>query len=257
MIKYIREAELLERLKEIISGGPYDLRKHEGMGGAGGPGRLIEELLGIEVNNVSAPDTVGFEIKTTMDKSSLLTLFHKEPGARAKEAMTAMVKGFEWAPTRGNYPAETLSFRHTIGCEPTPRGFRVTVADRTVQVTFDPKDVAPENAAWLREVRKRCGGKLEHPVVWTEDELSRTASRKLPNCIYVRGEKEGDIVRFMEMKILKDFLPSKLFEGIARGAVLVDFDARTNPTGSIRNHGTKFRIRKPEFDSLYEDTWEI
>ena len=257
MIKYIREAELLQRLKEIIAGGPYNLREYEGMGGAGAPGRLIEHLLGIEVNNVSAPDTVGFEIKTTMDKGSLLTLFHKEPRARAKEAMSVMVKGFGWAPTRGKYPAGTLSFRHTVGCEPTERGFRVTVADDSVQVTFSPEDVAPEHAAWLRKVRERCGGQLKHPIVWTKDELSRTASKKLPNCIYVRGERDGDIIKYVELKILKDFLPSELFKGIQRGTVLVDFDARTQPTGGIRNHGTKFRIRKPAFDSLYEDTWEI
>ena len=244
MIKHIRDADLLAQLKKIISGG---------MGGAGGPGRLIEHLLGIEANNVSAPDTVGFEIKTTMDKGSLLTLFHKEPGARAKESMSTMVRGFGWPPTRGSYPAGPLSFRHTVGCNPTERGFRVTAADRVVRVTFSPDDVAPEHAAWLRKVRERCDGKLEHPIVWTEDELSRTASRKLPNCIYVRGGRDGDIVRYEEMKVLKNFLPSKLFEGIQRGAVFVDFDARTRPPNGIRNHGTKFRIRKPEFDSLYED----
>ena len=256
MIQYIREADLLNRLQEIIAGGPYDLRKFAGMGGAGGPGRLIEHLLGIRANNVVAPDAVEFEIKTTMDKGSLLTLFHKEPGARAKDAMSCLVKGFGWPPTRGDYPPGTLSFRHTVGCEPTERGFRAVAADNSVRVTFNPGDVAPGHAGWLREVRKRCGGKLEHPIVWTEDELSRTASRKLPNCIYVRGKKNGDIVKFEEMKILRDFLPSKLFEGIRRGAVLVDFDARTEPTGGIRNHGTKFRVRKPEFDSLYEDVWE-
>ena len=257
MIKHIREAALLARLREIIAEGPYDLRKFPGMGGAGGPGRMVEHLLGLSANNVAAPDTVEFEIKTTMDKGSLLTLFHKEPGARTKETMSALVKGFGWPPTRGDYPAETLSFRHTVGCKPTERGFKTTAADGEVRVTFNPEDVAPGHAAWLLEVRRRCDGKLELPIVWTEDELSRAASRKLPNCIYVRGGRSGDIVQYEEMKILRNFLPSKLFEGIRRGAVLVDFDARTQRTGAIRNHGTKFRVRKSEFDSLYEDTWEM
>ncbi len=133
------------------------------------------------------------------------------------------------------------------------REARALATAAAARVTVSHENVAPKHAAWSREVRERCGGQLKYPIVWTKDELSRTASKKLPNCIYVRGEKEGDIVRFMEMKILKDFLPSELFEGIVRGAVLVDFDARTNPTGSVRNHGTKFRVRKLEFSSLYDD----
>ena len=256
MITLIREAALMKRLRKIIAEGPYDLREFEGTGGTGGAGRLIEHLLGIQANNVGAPDAVEFEIKTTMDKGSLLTLFHKEPGGRAKESMSDLIKGFGWPPTRGDYPAGTLSFRHTIGNTPTERGFRTTAAEKSVRVTFNPDDVAPAHSAWLRTVHARCGGRLERPPTWTEDELSRVASRKLPNCVYVRGQRRGSMVMFEEMKILRDFLPSKLFEAIRRGAALVDFDARMHPAGGVRNHGTKFRIRKSEFDSLYDDAWE-
>ena len=246
----------MRQIRRIIADGPYDLREYEGTGGTGGAGRLVENLLGISANNIPSPDSVEYEIKTGMDATSLVTLFHKEPGGRSPGAMSALIKGFGWLPIRGDYEAGTLSFRHTVGSEPSERGFCVTVDDEAVRVNFDSRNVAPEHSGWLAEVKNRCGGNLTHPPIWTTDELSRTGSRKLPNCVYVRGEKRRSIVDFKEAKILRRFLPSAFFRGLRRGAVLVDFDARMSPNGSIRNHGTKFRVRQRDFGSLYEEIIE-
>lgn len=253
MIQYIREADLLERIRRIINDSPYDLRNYEGVGGTGGPGRLMEHLLGIDVNNVSAPDSVEYEIKTSMQTGSLVTLFHKEPGVSERGAISELVRSFGWSPTRGNYPAGTLSFRHTVGSQPSDRGFQVRVENNRVRVDFESNNVViSEHENWLADVQERCGSIWKNPPIWTHDELSRTGSRKLPNCIYLKGKKTGSTVTFNEATILRGFLPSEFFTGLREGFILIDFDARTNASGGIRNHGTKFRVRPQRFSSLYE-----
>ena len=52
--------------------------------------------------------------------------------------------------------------------------------------------------------------------------------------------------------MLKKFDLEGFLEGIERGNIYVDFDARTN-----HNHGTKFRIKPSAFPILYDEVVEI
>ena len=60
MVKYLSEAELLLKVKQIIDGDIYAPISN----GHGQAGDLLEYLLGIEKNNLDVADAVGIEIKS-------------------------------------------------------------------------------------------------------------------------------------------------------------------------------------------------
>ena len=57
---------------------------------------------------------------------------------------------------------------------------------------------------------------------------------------------------YQDIFVLQKFSPDKFIEAIAKGLILVDFDARTR-----HNHGTKFRMRKNALPDLYENVANV
>ena len=72
---------LIAKLKKISAMGFVpNARK----GNRGGIGNTLEDLLGIEENNLPIPNAVEWELKTQrLNSTSLITLFHMEPSPRA------------------------------------------------------------------------------------------------------------------------------------------------------------------------------
>ncbi len=99
--------ELFRRLAEIIEGSPYTMPE-EKYTGTGGPGLYLEDLLELTTGSADIPDSMGWELKYYTDKTSLITLFHKEP--QPAGVIRYMVSRFGWKDRK-----DRLSFRHTIG----------------------------------------------------------------------------------------------------------------------------------------------
>ena len=76
--------------------------------GTGGPGLYLEDLLELTTGSADIPDSMGWELKYYTDKTSLITLFHKEP--QPAGVIRYMVSRFGWKDRK-----DRLSFRHTIG----------------------------------------------------------------------------------------------------------------------------------------------
>ena len=68
--------ELFERIRALITHGWYELPQDAGYGGTGGPGKFLEDLLGLTSGSMDIPDAVGWELKWYTDKTHLVTLFH-------------------------------------------------------------------------------------------------------------------------------------------------------------------------------------
>jgi len=72
---------LIEKLKQIAKMGWIPNARHKNQGGVG---NTLEDLLGIEENNLPLPNAAEWELKSQRLKtSSLTTLFHMEPSPRA------------------------------------------------------------------------------------------------------------------------------------------------------------------------------
>lgn len=216
--------ELFARVRTIIEHDWYDLPKTARSAGTGGPGNFLEDLLGLNVGSQDIADSVGWEIKWYTADTSLITLFHKE--AQPPNIMRYMVRKWGWRDDKGR-----MSFRHTI------RGR----SDR-FKVETDGN----------RVVVRRVKGNGPVPY-WTHDDLMNCAGGKLRRLMLVKGEKDGNKVRFIQADCFENISIGFLIYEMIRGTIAIDFDAREMKPGSdgLRNHGTKFRVAPEDVCRLY------
>jgi len=227
-------------------------------------GNTLEDILGIEENNLPLPNAAEWELKThRLGSSSLLTILHLEPSPRTLGLVADLLLpkyGWPHREAGEKYEAGELSFRQTIhAAARSDRGFKVVV-DREkskVLVSFDPSSVSSSHAGWLKSVESRVGlGELDPQPFWGFADLHYALGTKVHNCFYieveVRRERRAEYFLYRDMKILEKFDFDKFLVGMERGQALIDFDARTG-----HNHGTKFRIRSNYFPSLFQGSTVI
>ncbi len=249
---------LINELKAISEKGWIPNARH---GNSGGIGNTLEDLLGIEENNLPIPNAAEWELKSQrLNTSSLTTLFHIEPSPRAiRFVPQILLTQYGWAHQEAGkrYPETEMSFRQTIhGNSPSDRGFMVKINrnERKVLISFDYKNVSPRHSVWLQSVEQRIGLKQLNPQpYWGFDDLEHKAGTKLLNCFYVQAEvkrEDGqEFYHYCKVMMLQKFNFDGFLTQIEKGNILVDFDARTG-----HNHGTKFRMRQNCLPELYEKT---
>lgn len=228
-----RDSDLFRRVTDLL-GTWHDIPTEKGFGGTGAPGRLLEHLLDIKANNQDLPDAGRWEVKFS-SKMSYLTLFHFDPYPREPCVVEDLVNMAGWKVKGG-----MTAFRHTIWGS-SPRGFRVEIDDDKVVVKHDEyPDLEPH---------------------WDINDLINAAATKLRNLLLVFGETRSlDTVRQVKYNTAyaySKFRFNNFLRGLGKGWICVDFDARTKPNGTIRNHGTKFRIRHKDMNLMYGERVEL
>jgi hypothetical protein len=233
-------------------------------GNAGSVGNTLEDLLGIEENNLPLPNAAEWELKCQRaGTTALTTLFHMEPSPRAISIVSnILLPKYGWPHDKAGerYPENEKSFRQTIHAQSrSSRGFKVIIDrdSRKVMVSFDSSKVSPENHDWLKSVERRIGlGEINPQPYWGFDDLFHKAGTKLLNCFYVQAERKkiDGIVHFhySSIQVLQGMQLDGFLEAMEKGYLYVDFDARTG-----HNHGTKFRLRKNMLSMLYEKVLNI
>ncbi|MDB5164761.1 MAG: hypothetical protein JWL89_387 [Candidatus Saccharibacteria bacterium] len=249
--------QLIQSLKEIAARGWIESTR---LGNHGSIGNTLEDLLGIEENNLPIPNAAEWELKTQrLQTTSLTTLFHTEPSPQALRFVPSMLlPKYGWAHKEAGlkYGHTELSFRQTInGLARSDRGFMVQIdrKEQRVQISFDASAVDPRHAEWLKSVKTRIGlGELDPQPYWGFEDLEHKVGVKLTNCFFVQAaiKREGgkEYYRYERAMMLKGLDFEGFLECLETGIVLVDFDARTG-----HNHGTKFRIRQNSWPHLYRE----
>jgi len=252
---------LIEKLKEIAAMGWIKNARH---GNQGGVGNTLEDLLGIEENNLPIPNAAEWELKTQrINSGSLCTLFHMEPSPRAIGFVPkVLLPKYGWAHKEDGkkYGKGEMSFRLTIhGLSRCDRGFMVKIdrSEKKVLISFDAKSVDIRHKKWLKSVEKRVGlGELEPQPYWGFDDLEHKAGTKLLNTFYVQAEVQKirgrEHYRYSKVMMLQKFSFKGFLKAIDEAKIYVDFDARTG-----HNHGTKFRVREDSLPDLYEKVTTI
>lgn len=260
-MKIYTKDELIDLLREIRSRGFIPCARE---GNHGGIGNTLEDLLGIEENNLPIPNASEWELKTQrLNTTSLTTLFHTEPSPQAIRLVASrLLPLYGWAHSEAGmkYGAEERSFRQTIhGATRSDRGFKVVVDDeqRKVLISFNAASVAPRHTAWLADVERKVGlAELNPQPYWGFDDLFHKAGTKLLNCFYVQAQvkRQGGLnfYHYTKITMLRKFSLDNFLQGIREGFVLVDFDARSG-----HNHGTKFRLKQNYFPRLYDEVAEL
>ncbi|GAP40602.1 MvaI/BcnI family restriction endonuclease [Flexilinea flocculi] len=262
MPKIYTKEQLIARLREIRDMGWV---KNARQGNVGGVGNTLEDLLGIEENNLPIPNASEWELKCQRSNTtSLTTLFHCEPSPTALRIVPSILLlkyGWKHDKAGKRYPLTEMSFRQTIsGAIRSDRGFKVVIdrKDRKITISFDAKAVDPRQADWLDSVSNKVGlDELNPQPYWGFDDIYHKAGTKLLNTFYVLADvrKNSDGIEFFHYnRILKltKFSIDGWLDSIEDGCLYVDFDARTG-----HNHGTKFRLKQNELPRLYKAIEEI
>lgn len=129
-IKKYTKSTIIAALKEIRSRGW--VKSHRNSNNDGAVGNTLEDLLGIQENNLPLPNAAEWELKTQKrSTTSLLTLFHLEPSPRGLHIADYLLENFGWPHKNAGtkYPVNEKSFRQTLSYHQlTRRGFYV-IAD--------------------------------------------------------------------------------------------------------------------------------
>lgn len=254
-MKLYTKQSLIEKLRQIAARG-WILNRRGNNNGA--VGNTLEDLLGIEENNLPIPNAAEWELKAQRaNSSSLTTLLHMEPSPRAiRFVPRVLLKEYGWRHEKAGvkYPETEKSFRQTInGNNATDRGFIVKIDEinKKILISFDASKVDTRHAEWLQTVKNNVGiDDIAPQPYWGFSDLEHAAGTKLLNCFYVQAEtkKENgkEFFHYNKIQMLSGFNFNGFLQAIRDGNALVDFDARTG-----HNHGTKFRLRQNCLASLY------
>jgi len=260
-MKIFTKESLISALKEIRNQGWIANARS---GNVGGIGNTLEDLLGIEENNLPIPNAAEWELKCQRkNTTSLTTLFHMEPSPRALGFVPQIfLPKYGWPHKEAGtkYPETEMSFRQTIhGLSRSDRGFKVITdkENKKILISFDSKLVDARHDLWLQSVEKKIGlGELSPQPYWGFYDLFHKAGTKLLNCFYLQAETKAIQGKthflYSDIMILQGFSIEKFIEALENGQLLIDFDARTG-----HNHGTKFRLRQNALPLLYSKVTKI
>lgn len=253
-MKIYTKESLIEVLTDICNSGWIENHRH---GNHGGIGNTLEDLLGIEENNLPIPNAAEWELKSQkLNTSSLTTLFHSEPSPRAIKFVPSVLLphyGWQHQESGKKYPENEKSFRQTIhGGSHSDRGFKVVIdrEAKKVLISFDNSKVVAHKE-WFTGIENNIGLKeLEPQPYWGFDDLMHKVGTKLLNTFYVQAkvkvENGKEFYNYCSVLMLQEFSFDNFLTLLEEGNILVDFDARTG-----HNHGTKFRLRQNYFPQLY------
>lgn len=261
MMKIYTKDQLISELKSIANRGWVPNARQ---GNSGGVGNTLEDLLGIEENNLPIPNAAEWELKAQrFNSSSLTTLFHSEPSPRALHFVPRiLLPQYGWSHQEAGirYPENEMSFRQTIhGHSPSDRGFMVKIdrQQHKILISFAQDKIASRHNEWKKTVEQNIGlGELKPQPYWGFDDLEHKAGTKLLNCFYVQAKVKRvdgqEFYHYNRVLMLQRFSFTGFLDQLEAGNILVDFDARTG-----HNHGTKFRMRQNCLPLLYEKATTI
>lgn len=256
--------ELIYKLKNVMN------KWHNGtrQGNDGNQGNTLEELLGVEENNIPLPDLGGvFELKTQKKESNaLITLLHSEPNS-PQYALTSLCLSLGWPHKNAGlkYPTDEMSFRSTTsGSDYSDRGLKIQANNKEMHLLFEPSMISSQKkdrsgaydtyGDWFKSLQFRTPHYSQViPVTYDMEILSAKIKNKLENTVFVLCQTENNptlgIKRFFydEAFILSGFKMNNLVNLLNNGGLYLDFDARTR-----HNHGTKIRVKKENLIDLFE-----
>ena len=195
-------------------------------GNDGGVGNTLEDLLGIEENNLPLPNAAEWELKSQQSgTTSLSTLFHMEPSPRALRFVSQiLLPHYGWLHAKAGilYQHNEMSFRQTINAKSrTDRGFTIFVnrTDRRVEVSFDAGSVDPRHSEWLDSVEKRIGlDELDPKPYWGFDDLFYKAGTKLHSTFFALADRKRErgavFFRYSRFFILENLRLDKFIKAI-------------------------------------------
>ena len=227
---FMTKQELIKKLVKIKKMG--FIKTHRA--GDTGIGKTLEDLLGIKENNIPLPDIHEIaELKACRKSAkSMLTLFTLEPLPKGGDRDRFLLDNFGYSK-RDNQRSKEL--HSTISCG------RYNNQNLKLLVEKDKVRVQGE--------RRRLN------IYWDMESLEEKFEDKLPALVYALADTKiinGDEhFHFDEAYFLGDFNFELFKKRIRNNDIVVDLRMYYRPDGSVRNHGTAFRVKINKLDDCF------
>ena len=202
--------------------------------GTTGIGKTLEDLLGIEENNIQGPDFGRYELKSMRkNTNSMLTLITKAPDEPSKANTHLRLNyGYSSSAYDNNEKVlhSTLSATKFTPISNTGHSLKVSCTDEKINIINEKHEVV---ASWLI------------------DNLKSVMDRKLSDqFVFVRASSRGaganEEFLFEEAYLLDGFNSQSIINLINEGQIFVDLrigQYHSGPNkGKTHDHGTGFRI---------------
>jgi len=240
-------SELIERLKKIKGMGYVKTHRT----GPTGIGKTLEDLLGIEENNIPGPNAAMIELKSARKNStSMLTLFTKSPLPKKANSVLLERYGYK-ARESGGLDLHTTVNALTYNTLRGKTGFKIEVNEDKVELIagFSSQGGLSRHLSEGSEKEKEVLG------YWDRATLQAYFERKLLKLLYVKAEckDSGSDEKFWfnEAWLLSGFNFENFVTLLKRGDISVDVRIGQYPNGRPHDHGTAFRVFPDKLDLCF------
>lgn len=226
-------AELKEKLSEIKQMGYVEtLRK-----GNTGVGYTLEELLGIKENNLQTPDLGEIELKSHRKRtSSRVTMFTFNKGAwKIKQKEVIEQYGYM------DYEKNRLALYSDPGSKPNNQDLYLKVEEETVRLYHTSDALIAE---------------------WPGEALINAFREKFPALVMVLAKTRTNSNKkeefwFNEAYFLTEPDQDSLLDLIKTEIVVMSLRMYIRSNGTVRNHGTAFRMSERFLDQCFRNRERI
>ena len=216
--------------------------------GPTGIGKTLEDLLGIEENNIDGPDFGDYELKSCrLASNSMLTIFTKTPQPHGAVNTLRMRFGYY----SDAYDHEEKVLHATLSAD---RFVSIATTGHSLKITCDPMKIS---------IIAEDGNAYAY---WTREELKRAFEKKYKNkFVYAKAQSRGDGMceefKFVEAYEVSGFNYDAFVDLLERGKIYIDLRIGQYhggiKDGQTHDHGTGFRIKENDQPLLFKENRRI
>ena len=205
-----------------------------------GIGKTLEDLLGIEENNLCLPDIGDVELKAKrMESGSMLTVATKSPEPRGINKV--LFEKYKYLDKEGKYNLHST----VCGSRKNPQSFKVVFEGEKLVL----KNKSKIEAYW--------------PISIFDDVLKAKSDKILMAFAETKGDRKtkNEKFHFTEAYLLSNININKFKSAVERDKLKIDIRIGVYRSGKNRgkyhDHGTGFRINKKDFLHLFDNFTQI
>lgn len=206
--------------------------------GPTGIGKTLEDLLGIEENNLEAPDFGEYELKSgRIDSQSMLTMFTKTPQPARANTYLRLKYGYSSSAYDNDEKVlhSTLTAARFVPIADTGHSLKIVCSDDRISIA---SEMGIEDVYWDRNgLRKAFENKYKNKFVYAK--------------AFSRGAGSNEEFWFREAYEVSGFDYDAMVALLEEGKVFVDLRIGQYPDGRTHDHGTGFRIREIDQPLLF------
>ena len=221
-----------------------------------GIGKTLEDIIGVEENNLDAPDLHGYEIKSQrLLTSSYLTLFTKAPTSpkRVNNELRLKYGSFD-----KEFPdikvLHTSVFASIWNTHKAGYGYSLQVDKEEEKIKLLIKDLETKSL-------------VEDDIYWDFQTLNRIFNEKLQNLAFVQAQQEKingeEYFTYEKCTLFYGIDIDKFICQVNKGNIMFDIrigaykNKESKNYGKTHDHGSGFRIKCDKLVNLYDEKIEI